>query len=258
MDTETVRARFDEQLRAHAAGGERSGPVVRVTRERGGWDGVVWSGLTEATADAAIADQIRYFTDLGRGFEWKWYAHDGPADLGDRLRAAGFVPDPPETLMAAEVAALPTVPVLPDGVALHRVTDDAGVELMLRAHRRAFGTDPAGLGAMVREQLASTPELIDVLVAVTDDGDPVSAARLERWPGTDFAGLWGGGTAPEWRGRGIYRALVAARAAIAAAHGVRYLQVDASDDSRPILRRLGFEELGTTVPYTYGDAGGAG
>lgn len=52
-------------------------------------------------------------------------------------------------------------------------------------------------------------------------------------------------------GRGIYRALVAHRARIAAERGYRYLQVDASSESRPILHRLGFVPLSTTTPYTY-------
>ncbi len=74
---------------------------------------------------------------------------------------------------------------------------------------------------------------------------------MEFRPGTDFAGLWGGGTAPQWRGKGIYRATVAHRARIAVERGYRYLQVDASDDSRPILDRLGFTTLCTTTPYVY-------
>jgi hypothetical protein len=44
---------------------------------------------------------------------------------------------------------------------------------------------------------------------------------------------------------------VAHRAALAAARGYRYLQVDASPDSRPILTSLGFVELATTTPFTY-------
>jgi hypothetical protein len=43
--------------------------------------------------------------------------------------------------------------------------------------------------------------------------------------------------------------LVSHRAARAAAAGFRYLQVDASADSRPILQRLGFVEVATTIPY---------
>ena len=71
------------------------------------------------------------------------------------------------------------------------------------------------------------------------------------YPGTDFAGLWGGSTLTPWRGRGIYRALVAVRARLAVRRGVRYLQVDASDDSAPILRRLGFRAITTTTPYVW-------
>lgn len=70
------------------------------------------------------------------------------------------------------------------------------------------------------------------------------------YPHTGFAGLWGGGTAAPWRGRGIYRALIAHRARTAAGRGYRHLQVDATDESAPILRRPGLTALSTTTPYT--------
>jgi GNAT superfamily N-acetyltransferase len=79
----------------------------------------------------------------------------------------------------------------------------------------------------------------------------VSAAWLTYEAGTEFAGLWGGSTLPGWRGRGIYRALVARRAQLAVARGVTYLQVDASADSSPILRRLGLQAVTTTTPYVW-------
>jgi ribosomal protein S18 acetylase RimI-like enzyme len=84
-------------------------------------------------------------------------------------------------------------------------------------------------------------------------GEVVSAAWLLFFqPGADsFARLLGGSTLPQWRGRGIYRALVAARAQRAAARSVKYLQVDASDDSAPILRRLGFRPVTTTTAYVW-------
>ena len=50
-------------------------------------------------------------------------------------------------------------------------------------------------------------------------GRVVCGGRLTPVAGTEFAGIWGGSTLPEFRGRGIYRALVAARAA--SAHGAR-------------------------------------
>lgn len=66
-----------------------------------------------------------------------------------------------------------------------------------------------------------------------------------------FAGLWGGSTLRAWRGHGIYRALVARRAQLACAREVRYLQVDPSDDGKPILLKLGFHAVTTTAPYVW-------
>ena len=259
MNRDVVLEMFDRQLRreARSAGAgdrvERVGDVVRhLSTGDGstgdGWATVVWSDLDDATADAAIAAQVRHFTDLGREFEWKLYAHDQPADLADRLDAAGFVPEPAETLMVAQVPDLPTGIDLPESVQLRPVTTPADVDLLRDVHDQAFGTDFSGLRESLLTQLAAD-QLIAVLAMAGDL--PVSAARMELHAGTDFASLWSGGTVPAWRGKGIYRALVAYRTRIAAERGYRYLQVDASDNSRPILQRLGFLPLTTTIPYVY-------
>jgi ribosomal protein S18 acetylase RimI-like enzyme len=252
MQTADVLAAFDDQMRRNVQG---DGPAVRiervgdVVRQSGaGWNAIVWSDLDEATADAAIAAQVAHFTALGQELEWKLYGHDRPADLWARLQAAGFVPDAPETLMAAEVAGLATTVTLPEGVALRRVTDPADLALLTRVHEQVYGEPGHELVDGVRALLVDQPDRVVVLVAMAGE-EPVCAARLELPAGSDFAGLWGGSTVPAWRGRGVYRALVAARAGIAAERGYRYLQVDASADSRPILSRLGFAVLGTTTPY---------
>jgi hypothetical protein len=44
---------------------------------------------------------------------------------------------------------------------------------------------------------------------------------------------------------------VAYRANLAAERSFRYLQVDASSESRPILERLGFTAVTTTTPYVW-------
>ncbi|MFJ2442971.1 MULTISPECIES: GNAT family N-acetyltransferase [unclassified Streptomyces] len=230
---------------------ERTGGVVRqVGAGDDAWNGIIWSDLTDATADAAIAAQVAYFSSLGREFEWKLYSHDLPTDLAGRLSAAGGTPEPAEALMIAESAALTAEPELPDGVRLLPVTDEAGLDLMVEVHEKAFGEDHPQLRARLRTQLAEAPKTLEAVVVLAD-GAPVSASRMELPPGTDFAGLWGGGTVREWRGRGLYRAQVAYRARLAAARGYRYLQVDALDTSRPILQRLGFTALGTTTPYIF-------
>ncbi|MFJ3903832.1 GNAT family N-acetyltransferase [Streptomyces sp. NPDC090025] len=256
MDLIALRTLHDRQLRIAAAPEgpgsrvERDGLVVRTTGPAHAWNGVLWSGLGPADADAAIAAQIAHFRAAERSFEWKLYGHDGPADLPGRLLAAGFVPDERETVMVAEARTVAAPVPLPDGVTLAAVTDEEGVRKVADVQARAFGADSSESAQRMLDQLAAAPGTIVAVLALAD-GVPVSSARLDLTPGTDFAGLYGGGTLAEWRGRGLYRALVAHRARLAVDRGYRYLQVDARDTSRPILARLGFAELTTTTPYLY-------
>lgn len=256
MDHAAVLALYDRDMREGAlpdgpdARVERTGSVVRQVASAQGWNGIVWSSSAAADADVVIAEQIAYFTGLGREFEWKVYGHDRPADLGQRLAAAGFTPEPVETLMIGETQDLLFDAELPDGVRIVPVTDRAGVDLVADVHEKAFGTDASRLRHQMLARLIADPDSVVAVVALAGD-EPVSSARMELVPGTRFAGLWGGGTVDGWRGRGIYRALVAHRARAAAERGCRYLQVDASGQSRPILERLGFAALSTTTPYVY-------
>jgi GNAT superfamily N-acetyltransferase len=255
MDHVAVLALFDRDMREGAqpdgpgARVERVGGVVRQVAAEHGWNGVVWSDLDASSADKAIAEQVAYYTGLGREFEWKLYGHDLPFDLGQRLRAAGFTAEPEETLMIAEVADLTLDVDPPEGIRFLPVTDRAGVDLVAEVHEKAFGTDSSRLRHQLLARL-DDPDSVVAVVALAGDV-PVSAARMELVPGTRFAGLWGGGTVESWRGRGIYRALVAHRARAAVERGYRYLQVDALATSRPILERLGFEPLTITQPHVY-------
>jgi len=233
--------------------------VRRYARPGHGGSGVFWSALDAEVADAVIAAQVSLFAARGEEFEWKLYGYDRPADLGARLVAAGFVPEQPESLMVGEVAQVRQLLAgaqLPPGVRFERITEPSAAELLTRVHETVFGGDHSELRESVRAQLATAPGLI-ALVAVMAGDQPVCSGRIEFVPGTQFAGLWGGGTVPEWRGRGIYRALVRYRAEIAASRGCAYLTVDATEQSRPILERSGFERVAVTTPYlwTPGQAG---
>jgi ribosomal protein S18 acetylase RimI-like enzyme len=257
MDRQTVLAAFDEQIRRHPAAEapgasvEHDGGVVRVVAGEGGRSIVTWCGLDEATADAVIAATIDRFGRLGvDAWEWKYYSYDRPADLPRRLRAAGLTAEPAETLMVAEIEHLARDVPPPAGVRLLPVTEQRGVEALVRVHEEVFGEDHADLGRELLARLARRPATVAAVVAVAGE-TPICAGRVEFHAGTEFASLWGGGTLPAWRRRGIFRSLVAYRAAAASARGFRYLQVDASPESRPILSRLGFVELATTTPFIH-------
>jgi GNAT superfamily N-acetyltransferase len=257
-DEDLLRA-YDEQMRGIAASEgpsvliERDGPLLR---SAGGFRGFVTGprdlGLDGPELDALIARQRDYFLARGEAVEWKTRGHDRPADLPDRLRAAGFLPEDRETILVGMTAAMAADPVLPDGVTLSRVTGEADFHAIAAMESEVWGQDWSFLAGSLIRRTAAAPDDIAVY-AVSDDatGQVISAAWIVFFPGTQFAGLWGGSTLSDWRSRGIYRALVAARAQVAAARGTRYLEVDASDDSAPILRRLGFQAITTTTPYVW-------
>jgi GNAT superfamily N-acetyltransferase len=262
--TETTRdeqiaellAAYDEQLRGDAetsgVPSTTDGPVVRVEYPTRGFVSYrSLEGLDGSELDALIARQRDFFAARGQAVEWKTRGHDLPADLPDRLTAAGFVAEERETVVIAEsavVAARLQGRDAVDGVTIRRTTDLADFERIAAMESTVWGEDWSWLTQDLASRHAAGDT--DIYVAVAD-GAVVSAAWAVHKPGTDFTGLWGGSTLAEWRGRGIYKALVAVRAARAVELGHRYLQVDASDDSSPILQRLGFLPVTTTTPYVF-------
>jgi GNAT superfamily N-acetyltransferase len=254
MDSTAARQLFEAQLRR----GEGAGPAVRVERvgrvvrevstDDDGWAAVVWSDLDESTADREIDEQVAYFAGLGRPFEWKLYDGDEPADLADRLQAKGFRAEGPEALMIADIGEIDLGAEPPAGVRLVEVHDADGMELFTRVGAEAFGRRQDDLARDFLSRLQTEPDSLTIVLAMAGDR-PVCGARTEFHPGTGFASLWGGGTVPDWRGRGVYRATVAQRAREGRDRGYRYLRVDAMPASEPILTRLGFVRAGTTTPY---------
>jgi GNAT superfamily N-acetyltransferase len=249
---------YDAQLRAHVHDRlpasiriERDGPLVR-TLGFGGRGMVEYhdlGGLDGAELDELIARQVRIFTERGEPVEWKLHGHDLPADLPERLRAAGFEPEDAETVVIASVSALGTEASAPDGVVVREVSEPADLKRIAQMEEAVWSDDHSWIDDLGEER-AADPDGLRILVA--EAGDVVVCAGWIRFPSrTEFGTLWGGATLPAWRGRGIYRALVAERARLAAERGRRYLETDASDDSRPILERLGFVAVTTTTPYVW-------
>ncbi len=239
---------------------DRDGPLQRVSG--GKHSGYVeyrdLAGLTGTELDALIERTRDYFAGRDERLEWKTHSYDEPADLPERLIAAGFVAGEAETVVIGLAEELTDEPPLPVGVTIRRIGERAGSEDFDRIgafHTEIWNEDWSWLAADLAERQAAAADRLAIFAAEagTDLTGPdlISVAWLVRDPGSEFATLWGGATRPEWRGRGIYRALVARRAQFAVATGAKYLQVDASADSAPILRRLGFVAVATTTPYLW-------
>lgn len=255
MDRAALLQPFDDQVRRHPEPDGLGGQVEseeHIVRCIGGprWIGVLWARLDETCADSVIAAEIERFAPASRPWEWKHYSYDLPADLPQRLVAAGFRPEPFEALLAGDLAelSLPVAP--PAGVELRPVVDERGIQALVAVHEEVFHEDATAVGAMLRLALDRHPSTVAATVAIAG-GRPIAAGRVELHRGTQVASLWGDCTVPDWRGRGVFRSIVGAAAAHATAAGARYLIAEATADSRPVFRRLGFLDLATTTPYLY-------
>lgn len=254
MDREALLALYDlhERREARPFGQrvERGVHTVRHVGHPGDPSWVIWNDLSSADADAAISVEQARFAELGQSFEWKHFGHDLPTDLLERLLAAGFEAEEAEALMVLDLQAPPGW-----------IASDGGHDV------RALGIEgwddvahvlvtvwPHLAGEFVprfRTEIEAAPERVRLFVAYVDDA-PVSAGwTVDGGPPSPFVGLFGGATLAEHRGRGFYRALVAARARFARARGKRILTVDAGPMSAPILERLGFVRLTTTTPCVW-------
>ena len=257
IDVDHVRRLFDEQVRRGTAS-DGTGTVVTAAAQvvrwcadgDVGWSEIAWSKLDDDVADEVIADQVAFFTSKAQGFAWRVYDADQPEDLGARLECAGLHLSYTSELMIAQVADVPRGVDLPTGTSLVSANDPTGIERLIEVHERVFELDHSQLRRSLLAQLANAPEKRELFVVMAGDV-PVASARVDFLPDREFASLWGGSTLREWRGRGLFRALVAHRADAAASRGYRYLYVTASSQSRPVLERLGFASFGSVVTFMW-------
>jgi ribosomal protein S18 acetylase RimI-like enzyme len=247
MAAATILARYDAEIRADppAEVGVERVWADGVLRTIGAYNFIGWWAFGPERAAEIAAREAAFFA--GREVEWKVYSHDGPPGLDAALAASGFATEDPETFLVLDLAQTqpPHNPLA--GVEVREVRDAAGAADLVAVSNAAFGREEPWRLAQLIGRLEDPTQ---ALFVAYDNGRPVSSGRLELAPGKAFAGLYGGGTVPDYQGRGAYRALVAARAAEARRRGCQFLTVDARETSRPILERLGFQPLATIRGWT--------
>jgi len=211
---------------------------------------IAYSHLDERIVDQAIADQIEFFTAQKSDFEWKVYDHDTPADLKIRLASTGLVPEEPEALMLMDMDHAPDSFFQPTGLDIRRITRSADLKGLQSVEQAVWNEDWSRLLINLAKDLDENPDIVSVYMGY-DGSKPVCGAWTYFHPGTHFASFWGGSTLTEYRGKGFYTGLLAQRASEARERGFRYLTVDASPMSRPILEKYGFLFLTFSTPYNW-------
>lgn len=252
-------AAYDEYLRTDA----ETPSAIKMTRHGSlrlvtfmhGRGFVTYQNLGARDAESIrqlVAEVVAYYAadpEVSR-VEWKTRGHDYAPGLHEALLEHGFSEDEQESIMIGEAQALSVDVPLPEGVTLRRITDVSDVRAMSAMQDEVFG-DPVSdemVDALLRR--LSLGDGMELWVAEVN-GVIVSAGRLEPVEGTIFAGIWGGATREEWRGRGIYRALTARRAQSALTMGKTLINSDSTEYSRPILERSGLIKVSTTTPYRW-------
>jgi hypothetical protein len=178
-----------------------------------------------------------------RSAEWQIGPSAQPSGLVRSLRSLGFR-DGSDPVLKALALSEP-----PDGASsdavVRRVDSLDDFERFYEIQQSAFESDSERI-ALGRPGLAAAWEAEQGAQHVATylayvDGDPVATARAT----FTRAGvvLNGGSTLHAARGRGAYRALVAARWDDAVARGTPHLVTQARSTSYPILRAMGFEDV---------------
>jgi hypothetical protein len=249
MDLDQIRQRLDIERRYIVREGGVLYAMDCLTRITHGPEKCVnWSALDKGNADTLIAAEIEQMKP-GEALEWKYYTHDGPPDLPVRLARHGLVADPTEAVMVYDLSkGLPRCEA--DDVRIDPIRTAAAIE----HYRQVAESESRGNVNSICDQMTEalthgSTHVIGYLAFVGEE--PAGIGRLYTHPLSAFGGLYGGLTKKAYRKRGIYRAMIAARAAAAVELQARYLLVDALPTSRPILERLGFKKLTETVPFTF-------
>jgi len=169
---------------------------------------------------------------------WPWIdALEAP------LLAHGFEPHEARAMYADT-----SLPVnAPADVTIEEITTPDRLPLYIDTLATGWEETPADrdeLAACLPRVLADAARVHRFYVAWCD-GAPAGTGGLAYRPEVDAIYLTGGNVLPAYRGRGVYRALIAAR--LADARGVRFATTQArAVTSAPILERLGFA---TAVAY---------
>lgn len=222
--------------------------IVRHVDTSGNKEGtVIHSELNEANVDDMIREQVAYFESIGQDFEWKIYDYDQPMDLKERLAAHGFTVEEAEAIMVLDLEAAPAFLWQSVQHDVQPIRSAKKISDVLVIEEQVWNEDFSWLANYLSETLSRYPEQMSVYVAYVEE-QPASAAWIYYPKQSQFASLWGGSTLSQFRKQGLFTALLATRAQEAKSRQVRYLTVDASPMSRPILERFGFGVIAYSYP----------
>jgi GNAT superfamily N-acetyltransferase len=213
-----------------------------------GPNSVGWIRCEAGEAPEVISEARAIFASRHLPFMWTVDPDVQPTDFAQQLARHGAHPDPhgaEAQVMVMSIDATVNAPPI-EGLEIRDALAD--LETFRMANQAAVEANlpidsPESIAMQERRRLNFRAQGNRHLLLATVDGEPAGSAGIGVFPPA-AAILQGGAVRPKFRGRGIYRALVAARQKIAREAGVDGLTVWGGDMSAPILAGLGFEKVG--------------
>ena len=208
--------------------------------EHGYW--VLWSKLDASNVEDTIHQEIAFFEALGRDFEWKLYDYDTPPDLRQRLIARGFEAEDAEAVMLLDLAEASEDLWKPPARTLIQLTDLSQFADLIIIEEDVWAQPFAERSAQLADEWRRAPDRLSIYIAYAEacrSVAPGSVSILARSLPASGAAQPG----PLYRNQGYYTALLAVRAQEARRRGFRFLTIDASPMSRPIVEKHGFQLL---------------
>ncbi|KKC98607.1 GNAT family N-acetyltransferase [Photobacterium halotolerans] len=250
MDKKEIMALYNqfERIGQTALGYEKqvNGSVIRCVSPEFQGSYITYFHLDEAQVISAIKKEIHFFSEQKKSFEWKTYSTDSPANIGKHLIEQGFSREDSESFMVLELDSIQGS--LPVTAEITEVADLDGIREAMSVQEKVWGTDHTSHAFHLHQMKQASPEDVAVYV-IYDHHIPVSSAWILYSADSPFAGIWGGSTLSEYRCKGYYTALLHQRMNDARQRGIRYLTIDASAMSRPIVEKHGFRFIAETTPY---------
>jgi GNAT superfamily N-acetyltransferase len=199
---------------------------------------------------AAVGDALAWQRERGAPFSFVW---SGPAteprSLGPALDELGLEPwEQDAPCQVAEIGALDweALDGVPAGFSIERVRDDEGVTTFGATFIEAFELPEWAGQAWVDATRAVGIEKAPWRQYVGRlDGRPVATNML--FCGAGVAAVFGVGTVPDARGRGLGAAITLEPLREARERGYRYAVLFASDLGAPVYRRIGFRDVGVGI-----------
>lgn len=257
MNTQDILALYNQQQRIDIEYPDMQKEVlphiIRFLRPAPCMSFVLYSHLDETNAGATIQEQIAYFTQRNQPFSWKVYEYDTPAELKDRLMSHGFQPDlepdDPGAVMVLDLQEAPPTLLEPVTADVRRIERRDQLEDVIRVEEQVWGGDFGWIETRLGNHL-DIPGYLSVYGAYLD-GQPACSGWVYYHRRSQFASLWGGSTLPAHRRRGLYTAVLAVRVQEAIQRGYRFLTIEASPMSRPIVAGRGFQLLTHACSYEW-------